>query len=652
MTVLRAVVRKELATLWVSPVPWVAGAALQAVLAVLFVDQLQARTQAVVQPLFPIAGLLLVVTVPVLAMRAFAEERRTGNLDVLLASPVPALPLAVGKWLAAWLTAVAVILPALALAGLTALWGDPDPGPVVSGFAGLALLAATVAALGLLASAASSSQSLAALVTILSGLVLWFVGSATGGSSTARLLGAFSLSERLHTFASGGVDSGDVAFFVGSTVVAVLVAAVVVRPTAVPAVAAAVVLAAAVWASGTHALADLTEQETLTLSSITRGIVATVDDGVDITAFIGRADPGRVETVTLLDRYARLNRNLHVDIVDPDDAPGDVRRFGIDPVLGGVVVQRGGDVEVAAGPTEQDVTSAVARLVRGSDVLVCRTTGHGEQLIEAPTYRTIDIDLLAEPSIPSGCDVVVVAGPTEDLGGAERALASWVADDGKLLALLDPIGDVALDRVLSPYGLGVRRGIVFEGDPGAVVNGDESSPIVHRYSAAHPIVRGLPPTYFPGAQEVTVDDDVRAPGLTVARLADTSDLSYLETEPLRPLFVPGDDSPGPITVAAAADQSRLAGDAIARTRVVVVGDVDFATERYAATAANQRFLLQAIAWLSLDDELTPLSSNLPLDRPLRLTDARVQYARLLGVGAIPSLLLLGGAIVWAVRRRR
>lgn len=651
--VIRAVLRKELATLWTSPVPWVAGAALQAVLAVLFVDQLQGRAQAVVQPLFPIAGLLLVVTVPVLAMRAFAEEKRTGNLDVLLAAPVPTLPMAIGKWLAAWLTAVAVLLPALALAGLTSLWGDPDVGPIISGFLGLVLLVGAVAAMGVLASAATSSQALAALVTILVGLVLWFVGSATAGSSTARLLGAFSLSERMRTFASGGIDRADVVFFAGVVVVCVAAAAVVVRPMVVPAVIAVVALLATVWGSGLHSLTDLTEQETLTLTAITRDVVHAVHDDVSVTAFIGRADPGRVETVTLLDRYARLSRHLEVAVVDPGDEPGEVRRLGIDPLLGGVAVQRGDDVELAAGPTEQDVTSALARLIRGNDALICETTGHGELDISFPTYRSAPVDLLADPTIPDECAVVVVAGPQEDLGEAEAALAEWVADDGKTLLLLDPAADVALDDVLAPYGLGVKRGVVFEGDPDSIVNGDESSPIIRRYSSAHPIVRGLPPTYFPGVQELTVDDSVRVPGLTVSRLADTSEVSYLETEPLQPQFDPEKDTGGPITVAAAVDQSRVASDeAVARTRLVVVGDVDFATDDFVGTAANARFLSQAIGWLALDDDLIPLSSNLPEDRPLELTDARVAYARFLGVLAIPGLFLVGGAIVWAARRRR
>jgi ABC-2 type transport system permease protein len=654
----RAVLRKELATLWTSPVPWVAGAALQAVLALLFVDQLQGRAQAVVQPLFPIAGLLVVVAVPVLAMRAFAEEQRTGNLDVLLAAPVPTLPLAVGKWAGAWLTALAILLPSLALAGLTALWGNPDPGPIVSGFLGLALLAGAVAAMGVLASAATPSQALAALVTILTGLVLWFVGSATGGSTAARLLGSVSLSQRLRTFASGGIDSGDLAFFIGVAIVCTLGAAVVVRPRIVSSVAVVAVFAVTVLASGTHLLADLTERKTLTLSGITRDVVSAVHDDVTITAFVGRADAGRVETVTLLDRYARLSQHVQVDVVDPADNPGDVRRFGINPVLGGVVVKRAAQVEIAAGPTEQDITSALARLVRRRDVTVCITTGHGEaslatRLFEIAGYEVQLIDLLAAPSIPDGCAMVLVAGPQQPLGAGGDALAKWIAADGKALVLADPATNVDLSAVLTPFGLGLKRGVVFEGDSASIVNGDEASPIVHSYSSAHPVVRGLPPTYFPGVQEVTIDNSLHVPGLIVSRLADTSEVSYLETEPLVPSFDPALDSGGPITIAAAVERSRVVSEAmIARTRLVVVGDVDFATSNFVNEAANGRFLLQILGWLTLDDELIPLSSNLPKDRPLELTDARVAYARALGVLMVPGLFLIGGGLVWAVRRRR
>jgi ABC-2 type transport system permease protein len=213
MRILSAVIRKELVSLWTSPLPWVTGAAFQAVLGLLMVDQLALRQQAVVQPLFPIAGLLLVVTVPVLTMRAFAEESRTGSLDLLLLAPVAPAPLVIAKWLAAWVSTLAIVLPALVYAWLAALWGDPDLGPVVAGFAGLALLVAALTAVGVLASSTTASPPVAALGAVMAGLVLWFAGSATGGAGTG-LLATISFSERIRTFAAGAIDTGDVAFLV------------------------------------------------------------------------------------------------------------------------------------------------------------------------------------------------------------------------------------------------------------------------------------------------------------------------------------------------------------------------------------------------------------------------------------------------------
>jgi ABC-2 type transport system permease protein len=223
-----AVLRKELVTLWASPLPYVAGAAFQAVLGVLMVDQLQVREQAVIQPLFPLAGFLLLVTVPVLTMRAFAEEARAGTLDLLLAVPVAARPLVVGKWLAAWLSSLAVLAPAVLFVVLLGLWGSPDAGPAVSGFVGLVLLAAALAGIGTLTSSLTSSQPVAALTAALAALVLWFVQAGPADVAAGSTLAALSLSERLRLFAGGAVDTGDATFLGGLAAATLVVAALAV----------------------------------------------------------------------------------------------------------------------------------------------------------------------------------------------------------------------------------------------------------------------------------------------------------------------------------------------------------------------------------------------------------------------------------------
>ena len=224
---IRAVVRKELAVTWASPVPYVTGALFHAVLGILFVDQLNAGDQAVIQPLFPLAGFLLLAMVPLVTMRALADEERTGSLDVLLAVPVPTGRLVVGKWLAALATVIVVVAPAALFAGLLALYGSPDTGPILSGYLGLVLLAAVLAAVGVLGSSLTSSLPVAAMAAFFVSLLLWFAGSAGQGVGSAGLLGRLSLSERLRAFSGGGIETGDLAVVValgaGALVLAVAV---------------------------------------------------------------------------------------------------------------------------------------------------------------------------------------------------------------------------------------------------------------------------------------------------------------------------------------------------------------------------------------------------------------------------------------------
>lgn len=218
----RTVLSKELRVLWCSPIPYVAAAAFQAVLAVLFVAQLQQRQQALMQPVFPIAGLLLVVAVPVVSMRAVADEARSGTLDLLLAVPVRVRPLVVGKWLAVWITVAAVTAPIWLFAVILRWFGRPDTGPIVGGMLGLLLLAAALAGIGVLASSLTSSQPVAAVAALFVSLVFWFAAAGSGGLGgvAARL----SFSERLRTFAGGAIHTADASYFVVVAAIGVVVA--------------------------------------------------------------------------------------------------------------------------------------------------------------------------------------------------------------------------------------------------------------------------------------------------------------------------------------------------------------------------------------------------------------------------------------------
>ena len=677
---IRTILRKDLVSTWAGPVPFVVGATFQAVVGILMVNQLEVRSQAVIQPLFPVAGFLLLLVIPVLTMRTFAEEARAGTLDLLLAVPVPPGALVVAKWLSAWLTTLAVLVPSLVFGVLVELWGEPDRGPVVAGFVGLTLLAAAVTAIGVLASACTESQPIAAMTALFASVVVWFAHVGGDAVSTGGLLPAISFSERLRIFAVGRdrhrrrrvLRRGrpcDARVCLHRRRPPAQAMSPVRRRLVFTVLVLVVMIGLVRVADDRRRLFDLTDGDTLTLSSQTEDVVRALDDEVRITVFVRRSEPGRVEAISILDRYRRLSGRIDVDVIDPDGAPGEVARLGVDPLVGGVVVEMGDRRETVPFATEGDLTGALARLLRDGTDTVCATTGHGERgtndtdlsglsdlrgLVERDGYRVVDIDLLAAASIPDDCTAVLVAAPTAPFGdAAEVELARWVDADGRLLLLTDPLSEQTPGAAtLAELGLTVERGVVFEGDAANVVAGDVSAPIVDRYPSASPVVRGLPPTFFPLVQEIAVDDGATGDGLTAGTLAETTEASYLERNPVTADFDPDDDRPGPITVVAAADRSRLVGTDVRRTRVVVTGDVDFASNNSIREAGNAQLIRQAIAWLTETEDLVAVSPNLPRDRPLRLTDARTTYARVLTMGVVPGLFLLAGAMVWAMRRNR
>lgn len=439
------------------------------------------------------------------------------------------------------------------------------------------------------------------------------------------------------------------------------------RPIVIVVAALALAVGIEVVAARTSRVVDLTAERSASLTDQTAAIAGGVDETTTVTAFLRPDDPERAPAAALLLRYQRLNARIRFRLLDPAQAVGEQRRLGIDPGLGGVAVARGRKVEVVPTITEQDITGALARLDRGRSATVCFATGHGEAavaddgpeglsraaaLLEGNGYTVLTIDLLANPEVPAGCTGVVLANPVAPLGDAASVLASWLEADGRLLVLADPISDVDVSEVVRGLGLSTRRGIVLEGDPAAARPDDPTSPIVRSYSSSHPVVRRLPPTFFPGLQQVVDGESAPDSGLVVSRLAETSPLSYLETEPLTSAFDPATDTGGPISVAVAAERSRLEADAVRGSRAIVVGDVDFASNAVVEQAGNSTFLVRSLDWLTLDDQLVVLSANLPKDRTIVLTRDRITYARFVSLALLPGLFLLAGAVVWAVRRGR
>lgn len=404
---------------------------------------------------------------------------------------------------------------------------------------------------------------------------------------------------------------------------------------------------------------DLTADQTLTLSPVTKDVVSSLDRRVEITAFVRRDDPARIAMTNLLSRYRRLDRRISFRVLDPSESPAEAQRLGVDPAAGGTAVVGGEEREIAPTPTEQDTTAALARLIRDGDPMVCLTSGHGEARNAALRdhlaqrgYGLRDVDLLRAPEVPDDCSAVVVAGPmTQPSDAVLAALRDELRGDGRLLVLADPGGTADLSPITSHLGIVLEKGLVLEGSPEHRPPDDPFRPIVSEYRSAHAVVQRLAPTVLPTVQGVLADAGT-TDGVTVTPLARTSELSYLERRPASPQFDENEDLPGPIVVAAAADASTNRGGEVTRSRVIVVGDADFVSDAFLDVGANATFLTRSIDWLTLDDDIVSVEANIAELRPIELTEGRITYARLLGAVVVPGLFLLAGATLWALRRAR
>lgn len=187
--------------------------------------------RATLRPFFELAPFLFTFFVPAITMRTFAEERRTGTLEVLLSWPVGDGDVVLGKFGGAVALLAAGLALTLPYAITVAALGPLDWGPVAGGYLGLLLLGAADAALGILVSAWTANQIVAFVGAFGLLFALYVLGRALPlvPEPLAGVLEAVSFELRFDRFARGVVDSRDVVFFATVAAVALGLAAETLR---------------------------------------------------------------------------------------------------------------------------------------------------------------------------------------------------------------------------------------------------------------------------------------------------------------------------------------------------------------------------------------------------------------------------------------
>jgi ABC-2 type transport system permease protein len=173
----------------------------------------------VIRPLLSNAGVVGLFLIPMISMRLFAEEKRSGTIELLLTSPVRDWEIILGKFFAAMTMYVCIVMVALANLSVLFLFGKPDWKPLLIGLLGLILQAGALLAIGTFISTTTRNQIIAGGASFSVCLLLWVLDWVTSYETSAfgKVVAYLSVISHFESFSKGVIDSKDVIFYISLT---------------------------------------------------------------------------------------------------------------------------------------------------------------------------------------------------------------------------------------------------------------------------------------------------------------------------------------------------------------------------------------------------------------------------------------------------
>ncbi len=172
-------------------------------------------TEGLISPFFANIGIIAMLIIPMLTMRLFSEEKKSGTIELLFTYPLRDLDILIGKFLAASLVyLIPIIITMVYLAFIRTITELPV-GPLLAGYLGLFLLGEAFLALGIFISSTTENQIVAAIITFGVLLLLWVIGWAANftGPLFGKILNELSLVKHFENFSKGVIDMKDVVFY-------------------------------------------------------------------------------------------------------------------------------------------------------------------------------------------------------------------------------------------------------------------------------------------------------------------------------------------------------------------------------------------------------------------------------------------------------
>lgn len=424
---------------------------------------------------------------------------------------------------------------------------------------------------------------------------------------------------------------------------------------------------------------DTTKNKLNSLSSESVKVLEGIKKPVKVYVF--NVTEQQQQAKDLLKLYSSKNSNISVEYVDPYANRPLADQYKITR-LGTTLFTMDNRSEQTTNITESDYTTALLKLQNPKKVKVVFWSSNGEKNIdeqgdtgyselkttlEKLNYEVVKQDSLKDAQIASDAAAVVIAGPQSPYINKQiDILKDYLAKGGKSLIMLDATRDnikTGLEDIIASYGIEAKPGVVIEQNP-ALFYRSPLNPGVQKFET-HQITEGLMPAIFAGVEMVRpaakLPDNV-----SVVTLMKSSPDSWFEVSPLQIEQQPqknkamGDeDGPVSMGVAMSFNAPNDSKDDKYKTRIVVLGDSDLASNAIVAydptkelvNPANLDLVVNSVNWLTSQEGLYNI---VPKDRTppsVTLSNAQQNQIMYLVMLGLPALSLLAGFVVWRVRRQ-
>jgi len=416
---------------------------------------------------------------------------------------------------------------------------------------------------------------------------------------------------------------------------------------------------------------DLTANQRYTLSPQTVKILDELQADVEFLYFDRRGNFGNVED--RLAMYPTRSRRIKITYVDPDREPSKANQNNIRS-YGTLVIAAAGRNEQVTTITEEAITNAVIKVLKGGPKKVYFLTGHGERDIDSTerlgystaktaltesNYAVETLSLLQEtPRVPDDASALIIAGTTNDpLDPEIAAIKEFILKGGRVFFLVHPHSPPKLVSLLAELGADTKNTLTVDTSGiGRLFGTDELMPLVVQYDD-HPVTRDMTnvATLFPFAAAVQSSTS-GMPGATFQPIARTSNNSWATTEvrAREVRFQEGRDIQGPIGLFGAGSFTPPAAPgaeagAAPEGRFLVAGSAEFPANAIITFNGNRDLFVNAVNWLTSDEDLISIRPKEMEDRRVNLEPAQMAMIFYLLL-AVPAIVVLGGLSVWWKRR--